>query len=92
MIENVAPRSGLFFAQIFPPWRSMMERQIERPIPRPSDLVVMNGSKIDSSLSGAIPVPTSCTSSSAYDPSIEDLIPARAATRAAPKERAGSGF
>jgi hypothetical protein len=33
VIENVAPRAGLFAAAILPPWRSMMERQIERPIP-----------------------------------------------------------
>ena len=53
MTENVAPRSGLFAANILPPWRSMMERQIERPIPSPSGLLVMKGSKIDSSLSAA---------------------------------------
>src|SRR5688572_8933427 len=59
VIENVAPRSGLLTATIFPPWRSMMERQIDRPIPSPSGLLVTNGSKIDSSLSGAIPLPLS---------------------------------
>ena len=59
VIENFAPRSGLFAADILPPWRSMMERQIERPIPSPSGLLVMKGSKIDSSFSGAIPVPLS---------------------------------
>ena len=59
VIENVAPRSGLFAADILPPWRSMMERQIERPIPSPSGLLVTKGSKIDSSLSAAIPVPLS---------------------------------
>ena len=31
----------------------MMERQIERPSPSPSGLLVMKGSKIDSSLSAA---------------------------------------
>jgi hypothetical protein len=40
VIENVAPRSGLFAAEILPPWRSMIERQIERPIPNPSGLLV----------------------------------------------------
>jgi len=59
VIENLAPRSGLFVADIVPPWRSMMERQIDRPIPNPSGLLVMKGSKIDSSLSAAIPVPLS---------------------------------
>ena len=59
VIENFAPRSGLFAADILPPWRSMMERQIERPIPSPSGLLVMKGSKIDSSFSAAIPVPLS---------------------------------
>ena len=58
VIENVAPRSGLFAADMLPPWRSMMERQIERPMPSPSGLLVTKGSKIDSSLSAAIPVPT----------------------------------
>ena len=33
VIENVAPRSGLFAAQILPPWRSTMVRQIEAPSP-----------------------------------------------------------
>jgi hypothetical protein len=56
VIENVAPRSELFAADIVPPWRSMMERQIERPIPSPSGLLVMKGSKIASSCSAAIPV------------------------------------
>ena len=59
VIENFAPRSGLFAADILPPWRSMMERQIERPIPSPSGLLVMKGSKIDSSFSAAIPEPLS---------------------------------
>ena len=49
----------------------MMERQIERPIPSPSGLLVMKGSKMASSLSGGIPVPLSCTSTSTFDPSIE---------------------
>ena len=57
MIENVAPRSGLFAADILPPCRSMMERQIERPSPSPSGVLVINGSKTDSSFSAAIPVP-----------------------------------
>jgi len=57
--ENVAPRSGLLAADIVPPWRSMMERQIDRPNPSPSGLLVVKGSKIDSSFSAAIPVPLS---------------------------------
>jgi len=56
VIENFAPRSGLFAADIFPPCRSMMERQIDRPIPSASGLLVMKGSKIDSSFSAAMPV------------------------------------
>jgi hypothetical protein len=50
VIENFAPPLGLFAADILPPWRSIKERQIERPIPSPSGLLVMNGSKIDSRL------------------------------------------
>ena len=39
-----------------------MERQIDRPIPRPSGLLVVNGSKIDSIGVAAMPVPLSSTS------------------------------
>jgi len=39
--ENVAPRSGLFSAQIRPPCASTMERLIGSPIPIPLALVVV---------------------------------------------------
>ena len=38
--ENVAPRSGLFSAQIRPPCASTMERLIGNPIPIPVGFVV----------------------------------------------------
>ena len=34
VIENFAPPSGLFAADILPPWRSMMERQIAEGGPK----------------------------------------------------------
>ena len=36
----MAPGPALAEAQIRPPWASMMERQIERPMPMPFALVV----------------------------------------------------
>ena len=49
MIENIAPRSGLFAAVIVPRCRSMMERQTASPIPSPSGLVV---TKLDGTAKG----------------------------------------
>ena len=37
---KVAPRVGLFVAQMRPPCASMIEREIDRPMPRPVGLVV----------------------------------------------------
>ena len=45
--------------QIRPPWLSMIEWQMERPIPIPVALVVNSGLKIRSRLAGSIPVPVS---------------------------------
>ena len=71
VIENVAPRSGLLAAQTLPLWRSTMVRLIASPIPRPSRLFVTKGSKMDSSFSGAIPVPLSCSSTRTFEASID---------------------
>lgn len=38
--ENVAPPPGLLLAQMQPPWASIVERQIARPMPVPSAFVV----------------------------------------------------
>ena len=69
VIENVAPPPALFAADIVPPWRLMMERQSERPMPSPSGLLVTKGSKIASSFSSTIPTPLSWTSMSTFDSS-----------------------
>ena len=37
---NVAPRTGLFVAEIVPPCARTIERAIERPMPMPAGLVV----------------------------------------------------
>jgi hypothetical protein len=37
---NVAPSGALTSAQILPPCASLIERQIDRPMPMPLDLVV----------------------------------------------------
>ena len=71
VIENVAPRSGLFAAHIFAAVAFDDGATDRKAHPSPSGLLVMKGSKIDSSLSAGIPVPLSCTSTSTFDPSIE---------------------
>jgi hypothetical protein len=38
--QKVAPPSALFTAQSRPPWAWMIERQMDRPIPKPSPFVV----------------------------------------------------
>src|SRR5262245_58253654 len=48
-------------AQSFPPWASMMLRQIDSPMPMPVDLVVNKGSKMRSQMASSIPVPESLT-------------------------------
>ena len=42
---KVAPKTGLFFPKSCPPWASTIEREMDRPIPIPSFLVVTNASK-----------------------------------------------
>ena len=44
-----------------PSWASMIARQIDRPIPMPSDLVVKSGLKIRSICCVLIPAPLSAT-------------------------------
>src|SRR6202023_2048083 len=54
--------SGLFgAAPNRPSWASMIERQIDSPIPMPPDLVVNSGLNICSSSCEPIPVPVSAT-------------------------------
>lgn len=55
-------------AQILPPWASTIDRQMDSPIPMPSDFEVKNDSKIRLSWFGSIPVPES---------SIDKSTPAR---------------
>jgi hypothetical protein len=45
MMWKAAPPSGRFSAHCRPPWAAAIERQIERPRPRPLFLVVAKGSK-----------------------------------------------
>ena len=44
-----------------PPCASMIDRQIESPMPRPSDLVVKKGSKMRCAMAGSSPGPVSST-------------------------------
>ena len=44
-----------------PSWASMIDRQIDRPIPMPSGFVVKSGLNIRSMSCGPIPVPVSAT-------------------------------
>jgi hypothetical protein len=58
---KTAPCGSAGVAQRRPPWRSIIERQIDSPRPTPLDLVVKNASKIRSVTPGSIPVPESFT-------------------------------
>src|SRR6201991_348899 len=48
---NAAPGDAFFSAHNFPPWDSMIERQIASPMPIPCPFVVKNGSNIRSGCS-----------------------------------------
>src|SRR3954470_16869733 len=76
---KVAPRSGLFSADIRPPWATTIDRQMERPSPRPSRLVVTNGSKIDDSATEGIPLPQSRTSMRASSSCLVETVSTRSA-------------
>ena len=52
---NVVPRGLLFVAQSRPLWASTIQRQIARPIPMPSSLVVKNGSNTCSTSLSPLP-------------------------------------
>src|SRR5882757_7148490 len=54
---NVAPWGRFAVAQSRPPWASMIERQIESPIPMPLDLVVKKALNSRSAFSAEIPSP-----------------------------------
>ena len=58
---NTAPRGMFGDTDKRPSWASMIARQIDSPIPMPSDLVVKSGLKIRSRCCGLIPVPMSAT-------------------------------
>ena len=64
--EETSPRrscpSGLRVASSVPPWAATIARQIDSPSPRPSRLVVKNGSKMTRQPSSDKPVPRSLTS------------------------------
>ncbi len=61
-IRKTAPREWASEAESWPPWRSMIIRQIARPNPIPSGFVVTNASKTLSRLSASMPGPVSSTS------------------------------
>ena len=55
-----------------------------KPVPRPSSLVVKNGSKMRGSTCGAMPSPLSCTVITTQSPSLEDWLLALIVTRPLP--------
>src|SRR6516162_855252 len=55
--RNIAPPPLRFSAHIRPRWLSTIVRAMESPIPIPPALLVKNGSKICSALSGGMPGP-----------------------------------
>jgi hypothetical protein len=61
----VAPWGTFAVAHSRPPWASMIERQIESPIPMPLDLVVKKAVNSRSASSAEIPTPQSVTLTSA---------------------------
>src|SRR5215472_16442469 len=58
---NVVPGPLLRAAHTRPPCASIMDRQIDSPIPIPLGLVVRNGLNSLSAISGSMPLPRSCT-------------------------------
>jgi hypothetical protein len=71
---KVAPASELLLADIRPPWASMIERLIARPIPIPLDLVVKKELNSLSTFSNATPVPESVTATRTWSTSCRDRI------------------
>ena len=59
--SNVLPAPELRLAHMRPPCCSMIDRQIDSPMPMPWDLVVKNASKMRLIFFGSIPVPESST-------------------------------
>src|SRR5207245_7582049 len=66
--RKIAPRGEFFIAHSFPPWASMIEREIASPMPIPSDFVMYNGSNMCSALSASSPLPVPFTSTTTSDP------------------------
>ena len=60
-ISKTDPRLEADRSERRPLWASMIDRQIDRPMPVPSDFVVKNGWKMRSAFSGSIPGPESST-------------------------------
>src|ERR1700693_4047789 len=71
----MAPWGTFAVANSRPPWASMIERQIESPIPMPLDLVVKKALKSRSAFSAEMPTPQSVTlTSTCCIPSWRDRI------------------
>src|SRR5258705_11366488 len=66
---NTAPRGVFGETHNRPSWASMIARQIDNPIPIPSDLVVKSGLNIRSISCGLTPVPVSETETITLSPS-----------------------
>src|SRR5271169_3647264 len=60
-ILKTAPHLAPDETHVRPPWASMIDRQIDSPIPMPWLFVVKSGSKIRSTSFGSTPVPESST-------------------------------
>src|SRR5262245_7575023 len=71
---KVAPRSSLFDAHMRPPCPSTIERQMERPSPRPCAFDVMKGSNTESTGWRLIPAPQSDTDTRTAAPSFAVAI------------------
>src|SRR5215210_9006194 len=57
--RKIEPRGALGTTDNMPPWASMIDRQIERPIPIPPDFVVNRGLNTRWASSALMPVPVS---------------------------------
>lgn len=56
---NTEPRGVLGKTDSMPSWASMIDRQIDSPIPMPPDLVVKSGLNTRGASSGPMPLPVS---------------------------------
>src|SRR5215471_6645201 len=72
--KNIEPCPTLDIAHMRPSWPSMIDRQIERPIPSPFRLVVKSGSKMWPRFCGSIPAPESSTETKMSDLASSDFI------------------